>query len=50
MLQLHRPARNLASYQEGVYYKSTKTLNFLPKRNADLMGDKKQFVQSLEAF
>jgi len=49
-LQLHRPARKLASYQKGVYYKSIQTLNFLPKRNADLVGDKKQFVQSLEAF
>jgi hypothetical protein len=49
-LELHRPARNHASYQKVVNYTSIKTLNILPKCNAELVGDKKQFVQSLEAF
>ena len=49
-LQIQRRARNLASYQKGVYYKSITILNILPKRNADLVGDKKQFVESLRSL
>ena len=49
-LQLHIPARNLASYQKGVYYTSIKTFNILPKNNADSVGDRKQFVQSLRSL
>ena len=50
LLQLHKPVKNLALYQTGVHYESIKITNILPKRIADLVEDKKQSVQSLEAF
>jgi hypothetical protein len=49
-LQLHKPVKNLALYQTGVYYKSIKISNILPKRIANLVEDKKQSVQSLRSI
>ena len=50
LLQLHKPVKNLALYQTGVYYKSLKISNILPKCTADLVEDKKQSVQSFRSI
>jgi hypothetical protein len=50
LLQLHKPVKNLALYQTGVYYKSIKISNILPKCIADLLKDMKQSVQSLRSI
>jgi len=45
-LQLHRPATNHASHQEGVYITNIK-ICILPQCIADLVEDTTQFVQPL---
>lgn len=50
LLQLHKPVKNLALYQTGVYYKSIKISNILFKCSADLVEDMKQSVQSLRSI
>jgi hypothetical protein len=50
LLQLHKPVKNLALYQTGVYYKRIKISNILPKCIGDLVEDMKQSVQSLRSI
>ena len=49
-LQLHRPLANLASFQKGVYYVNTETLNASPISVAELVTDKKYFISALKRY
>jgi hypothetical protein len=45
---LHVPQTNLSLCQAGIYYRSIKIFNKLPKHIADSLNNKKQFIRKLK--